>query len=118
VTRAAASSSAIASSGRSDSAVGIALRGQLALYLQTGDGDAAARVGSLANARRTSLAAIGLERHAREVGDLSTYLAKVSPPARAAAPAADTSEEQDEPHSAGLRPIARPAAILRPGGDS
>jgi hypothetical protein len=55
-------------------AVGMVLRAELARYLQAGDADAGARVGSLANARRASLAALGLERHAREV-DLQAYLA-------------------------------------------
>ena len=56
-------------------AVGIALRAELARYMQAQDGDAAARVGTLANSRRASLAALGLERLETEI-DLTTYLEK------------------------------------------
>ena len=54
--------------------VGMVLRAELARYLQAGDTDAGARVGSLANSRRASLAVLGLDRHAHEVTDLRTYL--------------------------------------------
>ena len=54
-------------------AVGIALRGQLQLYLQGADGEVAGRIGTLAGARRASLVALGLERHVREV-TLQDYL--------------------------------------------
>ena len=54
-------------------AVGIVLRAELARYLQAQDADAATRVGTLANSRRASLAALGLERLENEI-DLTTYL--------------------------------------------
>lgn len=60
-------------------AVGVALRGQVAIYLRTGDAEAASRVGTLASTRRSSLAAIGLE-HAKQEIDLGTYLAQRETP--------------------------------------
>ena len=50
-------------------AVGVVLRAELTRFLQSGDPDAGARVGTLAGARRASLSALGLERRAREVFD-------------------------------------------------
>jgi hypothetical protein len=49
--------------------VGLILRGELARYLQSGEADAASRVGTLASTRRASLIAIGLDRV--ESGDVS-----------------------------------------------
>ena len=54
--------------------VGVALRGELGRYLQSGDPDAASRVGTLAGARRQSLALIGLEPIRDEVPALDTYI--------------------------------------------
>ena len=54
--------------------VGIALRGELARYLQSRDPDAASRVGTLAAARRQSFALIGLEPPKNEVPALDAYL--------------------------------------------
>ncbi len=54
--------------------VGVALRGELGRYLQSGDPDAASRVGTLAGARRQSLALIGLEPPKDEVPALDTYI--------------------------------------------
>ena len=54
--------------------VGVALRGELGRYLQSGDPDAASRVGTLAGARRQSLALIGLELHKDEAPALDAYI--------------------------------------------
>ena len=54
--------------------VGIALRGELARYLQSRDPNAASRVGTLAAARRQSFALIGLEPPKDEVPALDVYL--------------------------------------------
>ncbi len=54
--------------------VGVALRGELGRYLQSGDPDAASRVGTLPGARRQSLALIGLEPPKDEVPALDTYI--------------------------------------------
>ena len=54
--------------------VGVALRGELGRYLQSGDPDAASRVGTLAAVRRQSLALIGLELHEDEVPALDAYI--------------------------------------------
>lgn len=54
-------------------ALGIALRGQLAIYLRAQDGEVASRVGTLVGQRRQSLAALGLERVSKEL-DLTEYL--------------------------------------------
>ncbi len=57
-------------------AVGMVLRAELARFLQTGEPDAGARVSTLANTRRASLAALGLDRVATPVPDLRAYLAE------------------------------------------
>ncbi len=54
--------------------VGIALRGELARYLQSRDPDAASRVGTLTAARRQSFALIGVEPCKNEVPALDAYL--------------------------------------------
>ncbi len=54
--------------------VGVALRGELGRYLQSGDPDAASRVGTLAAARRQSLALIGLEPPKDEAPALDAYI--------------------------------------------
>ena len=58
-------------------AVGIALRGTLALYLQEPDPELGSRLSTMASTRRSSLALLGLERFEREI-DLSSYLAQKS----------------------------------------
>jgi hypothetical protein len=56
-------------------AVGIALRTLLARFLQgDADADLASKIGTLAGQRRSSVVALGLDRHAREVR-LDDYLA-------------------------------------------
>jgi hypothetical protein len=83
-------------------AVGMALRGTLALYLQGGDPELASRIGSLATARRSILQTLGLDRVQPKALDLKTYLErrgegetnpakKVSPDA-AGSPRPDTTE--------------------------
>jgi hypothetical protein len=56
--------------------VGVVLRCVLARFLQREEPDleAAGKIGTLASARRAALAAVGLERVAREVPDLANYL--------------------------------------------
>jgi hypothetical protein len=53
--------------------VGLILRAELLRYIQTGEGDSAARVGTLTGQRRATLQALGLDRVSREV-DLNSYL--------------------------------------------
>jgi hypothetical protein len=55
-------------------AVGITLRACMALFLKEPDPDIASKIGTLAGARRSSLALLGLSRCENEVPDLSTYL--------------------------------------------
>jgi hypothetical protein len=54
--------------------LGLVLRAELLRYAQTQDPDSASRVSTLANARRASLSAVGLDRFAKDV-DLRAYLA-------------------------------------------
>ncbi len=54
--------------------VGVALRGELGRYLQSRDPDAASRIGTLAAARRQSLALIGLEPPKEEAPALDAYI--------------------------------------------
>lgn len=84
--------------------LGLVLRAELARYVQAGDSDAAARVGTLANARRASLVALGLDRAAKPVPDLRTYLAEK---AREKPPTSANGGDPDpEPAPAGERPTA------------
>jgi hypothetical protein len=53
--------------------MGLVLRGELARYLQSGDSDAGARVGTLAANRRATLQILGLEHPEHEVS-LTDYL--------------------------------------------
>jgi len=55
--------------------VGLVLRAELARYLQSGDSDAAARVGTLAANRRATLQILGLEHPEHEVS-LASYLSE------------------------------------------
>ncbi len=55
--------------------MGLVLRGELARYLQSGDPDAGARVGSLAANRRATLQILGLDHPEHEVC-LTAYLAR------------------------------------------
>ena len=84
--------------------VGLALRGQAIRYAQTGEPEAASRVGSLAAVRRASLQALGLDRVAQQVPDLRTYLeqreARDAEPIRA-------------PADADAQPEAKPASPRR-----
>jgi hypothetical protein len=54
-------------------ALGIAMRATTAAYLQTGDGELASRLATLANARRQNLVTLGLEHTEREI-TLRDYL--------------------------------------------
>ena len=69
--------------------VGLVLRAELARYVESRDPDCGARVGSLANSRRSSLVALGLERLEREI-NLKEYLAQ-----RAGATEVATGEAND-----------------------
>jgi hypothetical protein len=74
--------------------VGIVLRAELTRYAKSADPDAAARVGTLAGARRASLALLGLERHAREVS-LPAYLkAQAATNGHADGPTVDVESER------------------------
>src|SRR3989442_14788790 len=65
-------------------ALGIAMRATTAAYLQTGDGELASRLATLANARRQNLMTLGLEHSTREIS-LADYLeAKRQTPATSA----------------------------------
>ena len=55
--------------------MGLVLRGELARYLQSGDPDAGARVGTLAANRRATLQILGLDHPEHEVS-LTTYLSR------------------------------------------
>ena len=65
--------------------LGVVMRAEFGRFVQDGDPDAGSRVGTLAGIRRSILALIGLDRVARDVGDLGTYLAakRVSEPVAA-----------------------------------
>lgn len=67
--------------------VGLVLRATLAHFVQSADGEAAARVGTLARARAASLAQIGLDPVSREES-LTDYLARWSAEHETPAPAA------------------------------
>ena len=53
--------------------VGVVLRGELSRYLTLNDPEAGARVGSLANSRRSTLVALGLKRKVDDPLDVSSY---------------------------------------------
>ncbi len=55
--------------------VGLVLRGELARYLQSGDPDAGARVGTLSANRRATLQILGLDHPEHEV-NLAVYVAQ------------------------------------------
>ena len=76
-------------------AVGIALRGTLALFLQSNDPELASRIATLAGARRASLVALGLERLEKEI-DLKTYLVQRNEAAGNVVGAAIHSQEDGE----------------------
>jgi hypothetical protein len=76
-------------------AVGVALRGTLAAYLRTSDSELASRIATLAGARRSSLAALGLERLEREVMDLQTYLCTKAAEAAQNTPERENGRESD-----------------------
>jgi len=54
--------------------LGVALRSELQRYAETRDPECASRLSGLVTARRSGLQAAGLERVARDVPDLATYL--------------------------------------------
>lgn len=55
--------------------LGVVMRGELAKYLERQDADAATRITAVANARRSILTTLGLERYARDATpDLRRYL--------------------------------------------
>ena len=56
-------------------AAGIVLRATLMQYVQGAEGSHAQRIGTLVSVRRASLMALGLDRVANEVQDLSAYMA-------------------------------------------
>jgi len=56
--------------------MGLCLRGELARYMQTADGEAAGRVATIGRARAATLAQLGLDRFERDVPDLRTYTAQ------------------------------------------
>jgi hypothetical protein len=53
--------------------LGLILRAEFARYMESGDQTAAARVTALAGQRRSSIAAVGLERRSREI-QLEDYI--------------------------------------------
>ena len=55
--------------------MGLVLRGELRRYAQALDGEAGARVGTLASSRARLLGQLGLDHLERDALDLSTYLA-------------------------------------------
>jgi hypothetical protein len=55
--------------------MGAAIRLEFWRAMQAGDSDSAARIGTLASARRASIALLGLSRHTREV-TLAEYIAQ------------------------------------------
>ncbi len=58
--------------------VGVALRGELGRYLQTGDPDAASRVATLANTRRNSFSLLGLDPRKAEPRSIASIAAEFS----------------------------------------
>ena len=75
--------------------VGLVMRAELARYVQSGEGDSAARVGTLAGQRRATLQALGLDRVTREL-DLESYLRKhAAEKARQAGPDGANGEAED-----------------------
>ncbi len=76
--------------------VGLVLRGELGRYLQSGDHDAASRVGTLASARRQSFALLGLDPRPSEPRSIASIAAAFSqenePVAERVAPARQSVE--------------------------
>jgi len=87
--------------------LGVALRSELARYAETRDPDCASRLSSLTTARRSGLAAVGLDRVTREVS-LHEYIA-----ARAQEPAQGGSNGSSPPPGPAEGKIARESARER-----
>lgn len=90
--------------------VGLVMRGELARYLQSGDSDAGARVGTLAGQRRASLALLGLDARRDEVS-LDEYLRQRGRPS-----GSDAESQRAEVVEA--EPVAAPAPVEEAASES
>ncbi len=77
--------------------VGVALRGELGRYLQTGDPDAASRLATLANTRRNSFALLGLDPQKAEPRSIASIAAEFSTEAATEDRGRSGAESQDSP---------------------
>lgn len=102
--------------------LGVVLRGELARYLEARDGEAAARVGTLAGQRRQILATLGLDRFARDALDVDGYARalRTAEAAQGAARGDFTGEPDPEVGEvldrAGERDPAPPSGLTPPDG--
>lgn len=83
-------------------AVGMTLRGTLALYLQKNDPELGSRISGMATTRRGIMQALGLQRAQREVASWESYLKDKGPQkSKSGATDAITVESQSVPDEGG-----------------